>query len=57
MMEGVVAALAGRLIQAGAAEASDTADRDRIRELEATVAHVSTVMVELSTRSGGLPRR
>jgi outer membrane murein-binding lipoprotein Lpp len=47
----ITAALAGRLIQASADQASGTADRDRIRELEATVARLSTELEHVSANS------
>jgi voltage-gated potassium channel len=44
----ITAALAGRLIRASAEDASDAADSDRIRELEATVARLSTALEHVS---------
>jgi hypothetical protein len=43
--------LAGRLIQASAEDASDAADSSRIRELEATVARLSTALENVSADS------
>jgi voltage-gated potassium channel len=43
----IAAALAGRLIQSG--EADETVANDRIRELEATVARLSTALEQVST--------
>jgi voltage-gated potassium channel len=47
----ITAALAGSLIRAGADEASDAADGERIRELEATVARLSTALEHVSVDS------
>ena len=47
----ITAALAGRLIQAGAAEADDEA-AERIRELEATVKTLSTALARVSAGDG-----
>jgi voltage-gated potassium channel len=44
----ITAALAGRLIQASAEETSDPADRDRVKELEATVARLSNTLERVS---------
>jgi voltage-gated potassium channel len=48
----ITAALAGRLIQAGAENTSNTADSERIRELEATVARLSTALEHVSADRG-----
>jgi voltage-gated potassium channel len=44
----ITAALASRLVQAGAEETSDNADNERIRELEATVVELSTALEKVS---------
>ena len=48
----ITAALASRLIEAGAGETDDSQSHDRIRELEATVAQLSTALAQVSGRSG-----
>jgi hypothetical protein len=53
----ITAALAGRLIQAGAADADTAEAQERVLQLEAMVDRLSTALAQLNAGSGDdLPR-